>query len=60
MPISLSSGEAETYGVVKASSVALGYRAMMEDLGLTMAVRAWTDSTATMGIFGQRGLDPVC
>ena len=55
-PISLSSGEAEFYGVVKASSVALGYQAMMEDLGLRMAVRVWTDSTATMGICGRRGL----
>jgi histone deacetylase 1/2 len=49
-PISLSSGEAEFYGVVKASSVALGYQAMMEDLGQAMEVRVWTDSTATMGI----------
>ena len=56
VPISLSSGEAEFYGVVKASSVALGYQAMMEDLGLRLAVRAWTDSTATMGICGRRGL----
>ena len=56
VPISLSSGEAEFYGVVKASSVALGYQAMMEDLGLRMAVRVWTDSTATMGICGRRGL----
>ena len=56
VPISLSSGEAEFYGVVKASSVALGYQAMMEDLGLSMPVRVWTDSTATMGICGRRGL----
>ena len=55
-PISLSSGEAEFYGVVKASSVALGYQAMMEDLGQAMDVRVWTDSTATMGICGRRGL----
>ena len=55
-PISLSSGEAEFYGVVKASSVALGYQAMMEDLGQKMEVRVWTDSTATMGICGRRGL----
>ena len=55
-PISLSSGEAEFYGVVKASSIALGYQAMMEDLGQSMEVRVWTDSTATMGICGRRGL----
>ena len=28
----------------------------MGDLGLTMAVRVWTDSTATIGICGRRGL----
>ena len=55
-PISLSSGVAEFYGVVKASSVALGYQAMMQDLGQRMGVRVWTDSTATMGICGRRGL----
>ena len=55
-PISLSSGEAEFYGVVKAASVALGYQAMMQDLGQSLGVRVWTDSTATMGICGRRGL----
>ena len=55
-PISLSSGEAEFYGVVKGASVALGYQAMMADLGHSLAVRVWTDSTATMGICGRRGL----
>ena len=29
---------------------------MMEDFGLRKAVRVWTDSTATMGICGRRGL----
>ena len=56
VPISLSSGGAEFYGVAKASSAALGYHAMMDDLGLAMAVRVWTGSTATMGICGRRGL----
>ena len=55
-PISLSSGEAEFYGVVKASSVALGYQAILADLGHPLEVRVWTDSTATMGICGRRGL----
>ena len=56
VPISLSSGEAEFYGVVKASSVALGYQAMMGDLGPSMAVRAWTGSAASMGLCSRRGL----
>ncbi len=55
-PIALSSGEAEFYGVVKGSSVALGYQALLSDLGISLDVRVWTDSSATMGICGRRGL----
>jgi len=54
--ISLSSGEAEFYGVVKASGVSLGYQALLKDVGLTLPIRVWTDSTATMGICGRQGL----
>ena len=31
--ISLSSGEAEFYGVVKASGISLGYQALLRDIG---------------------------
>ena len=55
-PISLSSGEAEFYGVVKASGVALGYQALLRDLGVRMPLRVWTDSSATMGICSRQGL----
>ena len=55
-PISLSSGEAEFYGVVKASGIALGYQALLRDLGVGLPVRVWTDSTVTMGICGRSGL----
>ena len=55
-PVSLSSGEAEFYGVVKAAGVTLGYQALLEDLGVKLPVRLWTDSTATMGICGRQGL----
>ena len=55
-PISLSSGEAEFYGVVKASGVALGYQALLRDLGVQMPIRVWTDSSATMGICSRQGL----
>ena len=54
--VSLSSGEAEYYGVVKASGVALGYQALLQDCGLTLPVRVWTDSTASIGICGRQGL----
>ncbi len=55
-PVSLSSGEAEFYGVVKASSAALGYQALLTDLGFPLQVRVWTDSSATIGICSRRGL----
>ena len=54
--ISLSSGEAEFYGVVKASGVSLGYQALLKDVGLALPIRVWTDSTATIGICGRQGL----
>ena len=54
--VSLSSGESEFYGVVKASGVALGYQSLLRDLGHNLPVRVWTDSTATIGICGRQGL----
>ena len=54
--VSLSSGEAEFYGVTKAAGIALGMRSLMRDLGTTMKVRVWTDSSAAMGICGRQGL----
>ena len=54
--VSLSSGESEFYGVVKAGGVSLGYQALLRDLGLNLPVRVWTDSTATLGICGRQGL----
>ena len=54
--ISLSSGEAEFYGVVKASGVGLGMQSLLSDMRLDLPVRVWTDSTATMGICGRQGL----
>ena len=54
--ISLSSGEAEFYGVVKAAGMGLGYRSLLQDIGVTLPLRVWTDSTASMGVCGRRGL----
>ena len=54
--ISLSSGEAEYYGVVKATGIALGQQSLMADLGMKVSVRVWTDSSAAMGICGRSGL----
>ena len=54
--VSLSSGEAEFYGVVEAAGLALGQQAVLNDLGYQVPVRVWTDSSAAMGICGRQGL----
>ena len=54
--VSLSSGEAEFYGVVKAAGLALGIQSLLKDLGHTIPVRVWTDSAAAIGICGRQGL----
>ena len=54
--ISLSSGEAEFYGLVKAAGVGLGYKALLKDFGYDLPVTAWTDSSAAMGVVGRQGL----
>ena len=50
--ISLSSGQAGYYGVVKAAGIALGLQSLMADMGMTARVRVWTDSSAAVGICG--------
>ena len=52
----MRSGEVESYGVVKAAGIALGYQALLADLGVELPVRVWIDSSATMGICGRQGL----
>ena len=54
--VSLSSGEAEYYGMVKAASVGLGIQALLRDLGHDLKVEIFTDATAAKGIAGRRGL----
>ena len=54
--VSVSSGEAEFYGVAKASGIGLGYQALLENLGWSVPFRVWTGSTATIGICGRSGL----
>ena len=54
--IALSSGEAEYYGVVKASSVALGCRAMARDFDYDLALHIHTDAEAAKGIAARTGL----
>jgi hypothetical protein len=54
--ISLSSGEAEFYGVVRASGAALGQQSLFRDLGVELEVCVWTDSSAAVGISTRQGL----
>ena len=57
--VALSSGEAEYYGMVRGTSIGLGVRSLMEDMGVAMRVRTSTDSTAASGIANRRGLGKV-
>ena len=54
--VTLSSGEAEFYGVVKASGIALGQQSLLRDLDVELPVRVWTDSSAALGICSRSGL----
>ena len=54
--VTLSSGEAEFYGLVKAAGAGLGHQSLMKDLGLDLPVTVWTDSSAAIGIATRSGL----
>ena len=54
--VSLSSGEAEFYGVVRAAGQGLGYQSLLRDFGLDLPLRVWTDSSAAVGICSRQGL----
>merc|ERR1711873_396536 len=57
--IALSSGEAEYYGIVKGSSVGLGARSLLSDLGCSVRVVVFTDSSAAKGMASRKGLGKV-
>ena len=54
--IALSSGEAEYYAALKGASCALGFEAMLRDLGIEVKIILYTDSTAARGIIHRAGL----
>ena len=54
--VSLSSGEAEFYGVVRAAGQGLGYQSLLKDLGINLPLCVWTDSSAAIGICSRQGL----
>ena len=57
--IALSSGEAEYYGIVKGSSVGLGIRSVLADLGCKVRLVVCTDSSAAKGMASRKGLGKV-
>ena len=54
--ISLSSGEAELYSIVKGVGTGLGVQQFLEDFGVSAAMRVHTDSAAAQGICKRVGL----
>ena len=54
--IALSSGEAEYYAALKVASAAMGFQAMLADLGITAKIILYTDSFAARGIIHRAGL----
>ena len=57
--ITLSSGEAELHGVVKAGAIGLGILSMLQVMGICLHLNIWTDSIASQGICGRQGLGKV-
>ena len=57
--VTLSSGESEYYGLVRGSSVALGTRSLMGELGVDLKVTVHADASAAIGIAQRRGVGKV-
>ena len=54
--ISLSSGEAEYYGLVSATAEALGEASLLKDWGIKVGVQIYMDATAGISLGSRRGL----
>ena len=54
--IALSSGESEWYGLVKGSSVGLGFQSLMSDWNLELTLEVLSDSSAARGFSHRKGL----
>jgi hypothetical protein len=54
--ISLSSGESEYYGLVKAAAAALGLQALLKDWGFDTKITLESDSSAARSFASRRGL----
>ena len=54
--VSLSSGEAEYYGMVRGAAQAIGIRSMLEDIGIKKTIVVKTDVSAAKGIASRKGM----
>ena len=57
--ISLSSGEAEYYAMVKGASVALGFKSILKEVGVDVMIELKCDASAAIGIVMRKGLGRV-
>ena len=57
--VTLSSGEAELAGIVKGSAEALGLQSLAQDLGISIDVRVYADSSAAIGICRRSGIGRI-
>ena len=54
--VALSSGEAELYGVIRASQEGLGFQSMLKDFGIKVPVSVAADASAALGVVRRKGL----
>ena len=57
--VATSSGEAEYYALTRAAAEGLGVQALMLDMGWSVGLRVWVDSTAAKAIGSRVGLGKV-
>ena len=57
--VTLSSAEAELGGVVQGASEGLGTQSIARDLGITVTLTLWADSSAAIGICQRSGIGRV-
>ena len=57
--ISLSSGEAEYYAMVKGGSVAMGFQSLLQEIGVNVKLQLKCDASAAVGIVKRKGLGRI-
>ena len=57
--IALSTGEAEMYAINKTAATGMGGQSILNDLGVTLDLRVFTDATTGKSLVTRRGLGKV-